>query len=113
MEVAKGRMSDDDAWERHVQEMQDEWKEFKQRLSLSVIDLDGPTSAELNGDSQLRHELRLARDRVGRSEQERARWLVEFAKLSATRLGDGDWLNLEYEVLVFAAPAPGNSVEVV
>jgi hypothetical protein len=62
----------------------------------------GHSGLRRNEDEALRN-LRLAREKVGHSDESRARWLLQFANTELTRLLPGQRLDLEWEILAFAA----------
>src|SRR5215470_20406896 len=47
-------------------------------------------------------DVRAACARVGVTPEAQGRWLVQFAELEGKRLSTGDWLNIQWEVLIFS-----------
>lgn len=109
-------MTNEEAWSRYVESLVDEEKEQRRRLVAETIDLEAPPvedPAEGREKAAFRRNLRLARERVGDSNEDRARWLLRFASLEVAKLSAGDWLNLEWEILVFSTPPPAERVQLV
>ena len=106
-------------WDRYISTWRDpepeRWAEQEsQRAPWAVtLLLDGPEKL-LEGDAprlsvaEIRRALSQASQRVGHSEEDRARWLVRFAVADLSQLSIGQRLDLEWEILAFLTPPPSN-----
>jgi len=81
--------------------LRDDW-----RTLTWLIDLDSPMSQDpglsrfKQRERELRRRLRTAQERVGRSDEDRMRWLFHFASLQAAAVED-----LQCEIFAFAVPS--------
>jgi hypothetical protein len=55
-----------------------------------------------------RNDFEQAWSRVGKTDEERARWLLDFAARDLSALSSADWLNLRWEVFGFLYPPSGD-----
>jgi hypothetical protein len=87
-----------------------EWEQGKRRPVEIKIPLRGPAallqtpvSPKLTVE-EIRRTLDLAFERVGRSDDDRARWLLRFAATELPRISPGQRVDLEWEILAFTTP---------
>jgi hypothetical protein len=104
-----GEMSPDEALEYAY----DDWRGTRRdddHVEKCVIDLDGPTGQEGEPGGarrtlrELRRMLREAQERVGKSDEDRMRWLLRFASLRMEQLEDFQFEDFQCEILAFALP---------
>src|SRR5215470_388639 len=76
------------------------------------IDLEEPADQEANDEwvAELRRSVRLAQERIGRSDEERVRWFLRFASLNEANLSEEERRRLESEVLAFTVSPLAHSV---
>jgi len=100
-----GEMSASEAWE-YAHDIERDSSKDERRITTWLIDLEGPRGqgADDEREARRRREVKLAQERVGRSDEDRMRWLLRFRSRDLADLSARDWLDLLFEILAFAAP---------
>ncbi len=96
--------SDAESYERYINALRDYDREYEEPV-IAFLGGRGASPGYSEGrrdEDDIRRNLALAREKVGSSDESRARWLLQFAATDLARLLPGQRQDLEWEILAFA-----------
>ena len=89
--------AEDDAWQRHVDQIRDDMKQPDEpRTEIIEHALRRPNDVQVN------RNLEQALMRIGKKDDQRARWLLDFAAQDMASISEGKRLDLAWDILRFA-----------
>jgi len=102
----RSEMSEDDAWGLHIEQMVNHRKQPDEPDTV-VVDYD----LRRPNDEHFRRNLDHALKRVGRKDEERARWLLRFAAQDMASASDGQRMDLSWDIVRFASASPTRVIQ--